>query len=166
MATPTGQIALSDCNTEIMQRGAGNYIELTEPSNRLGYSGQRDMAQLRKAWGVTVSDRTYTSKFGTQYGYSYGIFGALNDYTISGGVYCNGIFTELFIIGSAQTQITNALGAFNPVGGWQGFDVERMAFGNVNAGITNRQNYYFTWNYFGTPLNGAGEDAAGIKFYA
>ncbi len=166
MATPTGQIALSDCNTEIMQRGAGTYCPITDPSDRLGYGGQRDMAQLRKAWGATITDGSYTSKFGTQYGYSYGLFGALNDYDISGGVFCNGVFTELFVFGSGQCQITSALGTFNPVGGWQGFDVDRIAITNTNLGITNRQNYYFTFNSIGSGLDGAGTNSLGIKFYA
>jgi len=167
MATPAGQCSLGDCNTEIMQRGFSNYIELSEPTSRLGWGGQRDMNQVRKAWAALMFDRQSCGKFGCTVGYQWGGLGGANDYTIDGGyLWFNGCYSLLFNFGNAQVEMTNGLGSFGAVGGWQGFDVDRIAYNGTQYGITNRQNYYFWWGYLGSALNGGGDEFIGIKYYS
>lgn len=168
MATPTGQIALSDCNTEIMQRGATTQIGIWEPGDRLSYSGQRDMAALRKAWGATVTDRTYNAgKFGTYYGWLTGTMGSINDTTINNGgplVYCAGVYWTTYL-NTGITQMDNPLGSSTAVGGFQGTDVDHFSVNYSRKTITNRGGSTFTW----TPqqwFDGFYDEVIGIKFYA
>jgi len=57
MATPNGtQIDFGQLNNEIMQRGYGTQCSLSEPSDRLGYGGQRAISDLWKSWSSVMNN--------------------------------------------------------------------------------------------------------------
>jgi hypothetical protein len=168
MATPTGQIALSDCNTEIMQRGATTQISIWEPGDRLSYSGQRDMAALRKAWGATITDGTYNNgKFGIWYGWRTGYMGNINDVTLNNGgplVYCSAVYWDTYVSLGVMV-MDDPLGSFTAVGGFQGTDVDHFSVNYARKTITTRGTSSFSW----TPqqwFDGNYDEVIGVKFYA
>lgn len=168
MATPTGQISLGDCNVEIMQRGFGAQIQIWEPGDRLSYSGQRDMAALRKAWGATLTDGVDNQgKFGSWFGYYSGVMGSINDNTINNSgplVYCSAIYWTTFLnLGS--TIMDNPLASQTPVAGFNGTDVDHFSVNFSRKNITARGTASFNWigqQYF----DGSATEIIGLKFYA
>lgn len=168
MTTPAGQISLGDCNTEIMQRGFGTQISIWEPGDRLSYSGQRDMAALRKAWGATIGDGTSNQgKFGVWYGYKHATMGSINDNTINNGgplVYCSGIYWTTFL-NTGTTEMDNPLNSGTAVGGFNGTDVDHFSVNFSRKTITTRGTAAFFW----TPqqwFDGAFSEVVGLKYYA
>ena len=75
MATPTGQIAFSDLNTELLRAGSTAQLNMNSAGQRLGYGGssQVSISELKKSFGATVTCGTYTDKFGTTTGFAPGI---------------------------------------------------------------------------------------------
>jgi hypothetical protein len=168
MTTPTGQISLGDCNVEIMQRAFGTQIGIWEPGDRLSYTGQRDMAALRKAWGATITDGTYNAgKFGFNYGWGVGLMGAINDTTINNGgpvVYCPDISWSTYV-SYGVVNMEDALGGGAAVAGFNGTDVDHFSVNYSRKTITSR----FGSGIFWTPqtyFDGAYDEVVGLKYYA
>lgn len=157
MATTTGgQIDFGQMNNEIMQRAYGTQCPLTDPSDRLGYVGQRNTSDLYKSWGATVFNGTYTSKFGTTTGYSAGLTGSMDSTTYTPGY--------------GVTSIASGFGVnyvyYNEGPGFDVFNnLIRFAAGNSNRGISNRQNVppeYF--NFDGGGMPGGGTTPVGFRW--
>lgn len=158
MATPNGtQIAFSDLNVEIMQRGAGTYCPLTEPSDRLGYGGQRAISDLWKSWGSVVNCGTYTDKFGTTTGFS--------AYIPVGGM-VNRTYTPGYLVDAIASGFGFNYVYYNEGPGFDVFNnLIRFALGNSNRGISGRQNVppeYF--NFDGGGMPGGGTTPVGFRW--
>jgi hypothetical protein len=71
MATPTGQIAFSDLNTELLRAGSTAQLNMNTAGVRLGFgsTSQLSISELKKAWGATITCGSITNKFGTRSGY-------------------------------------------------------------------------------------------------
>lgn len=159
MATPNGtQIAFSELNTEIMQRGAGSYCPITEPSDRLGYGGQRAISDLWKCYGAVVNCGTYTDKFGTTTGFSaYIPIGSMDNRTYVPGYLVDAIATGL---GGLNYVYYNEAPGYDVIN-----NLIRFALGNGARNISGQQNVppeYF--NFDGGGMPGSGTAAVGFRW--
>lgn len=157
MATPNGtQIDFGQLNNEIMQRGYGTQCPLSEPSDRLGYGGQRAISDLWKSWGSVVNNGTYTSKFGTTTGYVAGLTGSMVSTTYTPGYGVTAISSSF---GLNNVQYNEAPG-FDVFG-----NLIRFAAGNAFRNITARSNGPpDSFNFDGALMPGGGQTAVGFRW--
>lgn len=134
MATPSGQISFGDLSVEILQAGSTSQRSLNDAGVRLGYgaTSQVSISQLKKAWGCTITEGSYSDKFGVQYGFDQYIylFGSSNDTSITGSTVL--MWAKYGSLGGSSGAgfWINGSGTYET--GFRATDVGRLAFGDTN----------------------------------
>lgn len=128
MTTPTGQISFGDLNTEIMQAGSTAQRNMNDAGVRLGYgsTAQLSISQLKNAWAATVTEGTYTDKFGSSYGFLSGVStGSIDDASITATSTCTDTYYGTF--GAATYTFWSGFES-----GYRASAVSRWAIGGTN----------------------------------
>lgn len=131
MATPSGQISFADLSVEILQAGSTSQRSLNDAGVRLGYgaTSQVSISQLKKAWGCTITEGSFSDKFGSQYGFDafFYSYGSTNDSTITG---TTSLVASKSSGGGTSTQFWGGSGVYET--GFRATDVGRIAIAGVS----------------------------------
>jgi len=160
MATPTGQIAFSDLNGEILQATTSNQLNMNTAGVRLGYgsTSQLSISELKKAYGATITCGSYTDKFGTITGYNPSVaIGSIDDGQYTPGYYVVSCSSGTF--GGTNSLYTDpASTGFLPSG------INRIAASDSLRSVTGADDPSGQTQFDGSLFPGSGTATFGVRW--
>jgi hypothetical protein len=176
MATPaSGQISFADLNTEILQATGSTQLNMNDAGVRCGFgaTSQLSLSQLYKAWGCTITEGTYTDKFGTNYGYNNYLYtyGSTNDSSITSST---NLMAAAYGTLGGTTDVSwwaGPLGSGGPAAYQTGYrynNLSRLAFGGTSVSFTTQDGQPGTVpdgaSVSGSYFDGSGTTTVGMIF--